>query len=76
MKSMGHSARSSNRTEHQCIPRAALNRLEESVDVIMDWPVNLADLSVIEVLWAILKKLVRRTQPKTIDELKSALVAP
>jgi hypothetical protein len=29
----------------------------------------------LEVLWAILKKPVRRTHPHRIDELKSALVA-
>jgi hypothetical protein len=48
--------------------------LEEIVDVITDCPANSSDLSPIEVLWAILKKLVRRMKPQTLQEEKSALL--
>jgi transposase len=52
-----------------------LDWLEESADVIMDWPPNSPDLSPIELIWAILKKLVRKVKPQTIEELKSSLLA-
>jgi transposase len=55
--------------------QVALDWLEESVDVIVDWPANSPDLSPIELLWAILKKLVRRMKPQTIEEVKGALLA-
>jgi hypothetical protein len=53
---------------------AVPDRLEESVDVIVDWPASSADLSPIELLWAILKN-GRRRQPQPINELKNALIA-
>jgi hypothetical protein len=37
------------------ISQRALDWLEESVDVIVEWPANSPDLSLIKVLWAILK---------------------
>jgi hypothetical protein len=52
-----------------------LDWLEESVDVIVDWPPNSPDLSPIELLWTILKKFVRKVKSQTIDELKSSLMA-
>jgi hypothetical protein len=53
----------------------ALDWLEESVDVIVDWPANSPDLSPIESLWVILKKLINRFDPQNMEELKSAVVA-
>jgi transposase len=53
----------------------APNWLEESIDVIIDWPANSLDLSPIEALWAILKKLVERINPQRIEDLKAALIA-
>jgi transposase len=52
-----------------------LDPLEKSVDVIVDWPPNSPDLSPIELSCAILKKLVRKVKPQTIEELKSSLLA-
>jgi hypothetical protein len=51
-----------------------LDWLEESVDVIVNWPPNSPDLSLRETLWAILKKLVRKVKPQTIEELKNSLL--
>jgi hypothetical protein len=48
--------------------------LQETVDVIMDWPATPSDVSPIELLWAILKKLVRRMKRQTLQEQKSALL--
>jgi transposase len=53
----------------------ALDWLEESVDVIVGWPLNSPDLSPRELLWVILKKLIRKVKPQTIEELKSSLLA-
>jgi transposase len=55
--------------------RKALDWLEESVDLIVDWPANSPDLSPIELLWAILKQLIKRIRPDTIEDLKNALIA-
>jgi hypothetical protein len=49
--------------------------LEESVDVIPDWPANSPDLNPIELLWSVLKAAVRKFHPQTIDELKAVLQA-
>jgi hypothetical protein len=53
----------------------ALDWLEESADVIVDWLANSPDLSLIELLWAILKKLVKRFKSHNMGELESSVVA-
>jgi hypothetical protein len=42
--------------------------------VIVDWPADLPDLSPIELLWAIMEKIVRRMRPVGIADLKHPLV--
>jgi hypothetical protein len=59
---------------HAHTSQEALAWLEESVDVIVDWPANSPDLSPIELLWTILKKLVKRINPENMEELKSAVI--
>jgi transposase len=49
--------------------------LEESVDLIVDWPANSPDLNPIELLWAVLKSAVRKFRPQTIEALKAVLQA-
>jgi hypothetical protein len=41
--------------------QGTLDWFEESIDVIVDWPANSLNPSLIEALWVILEKLVRRT---------------
>jgi hypothetical protein len=48
-----------------------LDWLEESVYLIADWPANLLNLSPIELL----KKMARKTKPKTIEEFQNTLIA-
>jgi hypothetical protein len=48
--------------------------LEETVDVFTDCPANSLDISPREVLWAILKKLVRRMKLQTLQEQKRGLL--
>jgi hypothetical protein len=55
--------------------QVALDWLEESVDGIADCSPNSPDLSPIEILWAILKKMVSRTNPRKIEDLKTSLFA-
>jgi transposase len=55
--------------------QVALDWLEESLDLIVGWPANLPDLSLIELLWAILEKLIRKIKPSTIEELNNTLIA-
>jgi hypothetical protein len=40
----------------------------------MDWPANSPGVSPTELLWAILKKLVRQMKRQTLQGLKSALL--
>jgi hypothetical protein len=47
--------------------------IEESCDLICDWLANSPDLNPIELLWAILKNIVTKQGPKTVDELKQIL---
>jgi transposase len=50
----------------------SLERLEENCDLIVNWPSNSPNLSPIELLWAILKRIVNKFAPQTIEELKTA----
>jgi hypothetical protein len=50
-----------------------LDWLEECCDVLHGWPPNSPDLSPIELLWAIVKKIVERLNPETLNELKEYL---
>jgi hypothetical protein len=52
-----------------------LDWLEESVDLILDWPAKSPNLSPIELLRVILKKLIREIQSETMEELRSTLTA-
>jgi hypothetical protein len=55
--------------------QVALDWPGESVDLIVEWPANSPDLLLIELLCAILKKLIRQVKPSTIEELNNALIA-
>jgi hypothetical protein len=54
--------------------QVAVNWLEETVDAITYYPANSPDVSQIELLREILKKLVRQMKRQTLQELKSALL--
>ena len=49
--------------------------LRSKISLVEDWPPNSPDLSVIENLWAILKKKVMRRNPTNLVELKEVLIA-
>jgi hypothetical protein len=42
----------------------SLDLLEENVDVIVDWPSSSPDMWMMELLWAILKNVVRKVRPE------------
>jgi hypothetical protein len=48
--------------------------VEETVDVVTDWPANSPDVSLTKLLRVILKKLVRRMKRETLQEQKSGLL--
>ena len=52
----------------------AMEWLEDKVDVITDWPANSPDLNPIELLWAILKRVVAAESPNSVEELKNLLL--
>ncbi|KAH0785246.1 transposable element tc3 transposase [Histomonas meleagridis] len=51
----------------------SIDWLEERLDVITDWPPNSPDLNPIELLWAIMKRIVAEQMPSTVEELKKLL---
>jgi transposase len=51
--------------------RGPLEWLEDTLTVLVAWPWNSPDLSTIELLRAVVKKLVRRTAPKSIESLNN-----
>jgi hypothetical protein len=53
--------------------KATVKFLEDSIDLIPDWPPNSPDLSVIENVWGILKAKIAKKEPKTIADLRSLL---
>jgi hypothetical protein len=56
--------------------REALEWCEEIVNVIVSWPSNWPDLFPIELLCVAVKKLVRRTTPKSIENSKVFCLQP
>jgi hypothetical protein len=52
----------------------SLEWLEEKCDLVVDWPSKSPNLSPIQLLWAILKRIVNKFAPQTIEELKTALL--
>jgi hypothetical protein len=47
-----------------------LDWIEQSGDLLSDWPVSSPDLSPIELFWASLKQAVARSGPETVAQLK------
>jgi hypothetical protein len=55
--------------------QGTLDWLEESVDVIVDWSANSPNFSPLQLLWALLKNLAREIAPRTVEELRNAVLA-
>jgi hypothetical protein len=47
---------------------------EENCDIPPDWPANSPNLPSIEMLCAILKQIMASMEPKTIEDLMTALI--
>jgi hypothetical protein len=48
--------------------------LENRLDVVVDWSTDSLDLFQVELLWVVVKRMVKRMKPETIDDLRHALV--
>ena len=48
--------------------------IRSEIELIDDWPANSPDLSVIENLWAIIKKKLKVNPPQSLNELKNRLI--
>jgi hypothetical protein len=54
--------------------KATVKWIQDQFHLIENWPVNSLDLSVIENLWAVMKRNVSTRSPKTTPELKEILM--
>jgi hypothetical protein len=54
--------------------KSTIKYIEEEIKLIRDLPLNSPAISPIEMLWAILKRIIAERQPKTLDELRTVLV--
>jgi hypothetical protein len=54
--------------------KSTVKKLGEQITVIIDWPANSPDLSVIENIWGILKYRIALRNPKNMAELKAMVV--
>jgi len=64
--------------QHDNAPCHAAKSVSQFLDrhkiQVLDWPGNSPDLNPIENLWNVIKRKVRAKNPKTVDELKQAIV--